>query len=107
MKDQWENTLDKLEKIIGKKPDNIASVLFLIGLQKLGFGKKSYTKEQKQDVIHIGMCEILQEKEICQFASRDADGWPQYQFFNTTNQMVKLDQEVFIKDAISYLEKLL
>ena len=40
----WDNLLGKLEESIGKRPGNLKSVLFLIGVHELGKGKKNFSK---------------------------------------------------------------
>ena len=47
-----------LKEKYGIKPD-MDGVLFLIGVQELGTGKQEYTKEQKQDLMHIAVCTLL------------------------------------------------
>ncbi len=53
-------------------------VLMLIGLQELGRWKTKFTEEEKQDLMHIGVCRLLSEDGYYTFAGRDADGWPHY-----------------------------
>jgi hypothetical protein len=75
---QFENLLDNLGQSIGKKPADLNSVLFLIGVQELGFGVKHFTKEQKQDLMHVGICRVLSLSSYYVFEERDKDGWPHY-----------------------------
>ena len=56
---QWEHLLQTLEELLGKRPSDLNGVLFLIGVQELGQGAKRFTKEQKQDLMHIGICKVL------------------------------------------------
>ncbi|HET9486848.1 MAG TPA: hypothetical protein VFO54_05415, partial [Chryseosolibacter sp.] len=53
---RWNALLEELASIIGKKPKDLNSVLFLIGVQELGRGTKIFSKEEKQDLMHIGIC---------------------------------------------------
>ena len=53
-------------------------VLMLIGIQELGRWKKGFTKEEKQDLMHIGVCSLLTVDGYFEFVGRDADGWPHY-----------------------------
>lgn len=63
-----------------KKPElpDLNAVLLLVGIQILGRWQKSYTKEEKQDLMHIAICELLSQEGIYVFKGRDADGWPHY-----------------------------
>jgi hypothetical protein len=76
---QFENLLDKLGHSIGKRPADLNSVLFLIGVQELGQGVKHFTKEQKQDLMHVGICKVLSLSSYYVFVERDKDGWPHYE----------------------------
>jgi len=50
----------------------------LIGVQELGRWRKDFSKEEKQDLMHIGTCEVLAADGHYTFTHRDADGWPHY-----------------------------
>ncbi len=41
-----------------KLPD-LQSILFLIGIQELGFVQHEFTKEEKQDLMHVAVCALL------------------------------------------------
>ena len=58
-------------------PD-LNTVLFLVGMQELGRWKKKFTKEEKQDLMHIAVCRLLSYEEYFEFEGRDADGWPHW-----------------------------
>ncbi len=55
---EWEALLEKLENTLGKKP-NLEALLFLIGMQELGKGTRVFSKEEKQDLMHIAVCRLL------------------------------------------------
>ena len=46
----WVDLLYKIKEISGKRPADINAVLFLIGVQELGKGNKTFSKEEKQDL---------------------------------------------------------
>ena len=75
---QWEHLLDTVEQLTGKKPADLNGVLFLIGVQELGQGPKRFTKEQKQDLMHIDICKVLSLSSYYLFEKRDKEGWPHY-----------------------------
>lgn len=54
------------------------AILFLIGIQELGRWKSQFTKEEKQDLMHIAVCRLLSTEGFYEFEGRDADGWPHY-----------------------------
>ncbi|CAG5010176.1 hypothetical protein DYBT9275_04661 [Dyadobacter sp. CECT 9275] len=78
LEDQWEYLLTSLEKLVGKKPADLNGVLFLIGVQELGQGARRFTKEQKQDLMHVGICKVLSLSSYYVLERVDKDGWPHY-----------------------------
>ncbi len=80
-------------------PD-LNSVLFLIGIQELGYFKEEFTKEEKQDLMHIAVCTVLSDIGHYEFEGRDQDGWPHYrQIKNIVTKGVE-DQEKLLKEQI-------
>lgn len=59
-------------------PD-LNAVLFLIGIRELGQWKTRYTKEEKQDLMHIATCRLLSMDGYYFFQGIDADGWPHWE----------------------------
>ena len=74
---EWQALLAHMEHQIGKRPD-MNGVLFLIGVNVLGQGLREFTKEEKQDLMHIAVCELLSFVEYFEFQGRDTGGWPHY-----------------------------
>jgi len=58
-------------------PD-LQAVMFLIGIQESGQIKEDYTKEEKQDLMHIAVCTLLSEDGYFEFVGNDQDGWPHW-----------------------------
>ena len=58
-------------------PD-LQAILMLVGVQELGIWRKDFSKEEKQDLMHVGTCEVLTSSGYYTFTHRDADGWPHY-----------------------------
>ena len=87
-------------------PD-LNAVLFLIGIQELGHFQPSYTKEEKQDVMHIAVCRLLSYDGYYEFAGRDADGWPHYKLSKPIRTRgVEEQEELLKKKAIQYFDEL-
>lgn len=101
----WEVLLDKLEEIVGKRPADLNTVLFLIGVQELGQGVKVFTKEQKQDLMHIAICRILSKIGIYELEGQDQEGWPHWKLVKKLPQVDILSQETLLKTyALEYFE---
>ncbi|WP_031529540.1 hypothetical protein [Dyadobacter crusticola] len=104
---QWEFLLDKLERLVGKKPADLNGVLFLIGVQELGQGAKRFTKEQKQDLMHIGICKALSLSGYYTLEYIDSDGWPHYKLDRALPPGDLMKQESLLKmHVIEYFRDL-
>jgi hypothetical protein len=104
----WELLLDQLEQLVGKRPTDLNAVLFLIGVQELGRGPKRFTKEQKQDLLHIAVCRVLSLSGYYQHNGLDAEGWPIWTLSKPIPSTDLTQQEDFIKmHVIRYFEQTL
>jgi len=97
---KWEKVESFVNNLSGKKPQDLKGYLFLIGVQTLGKGPKNFSKEEKQDLIHIGLCEIFSLKDHYKFSHRDEDGWPHYNLNEKIPHQKLFGQEEVIKEQI-------
>ena len=74
----WQALLGELERLLEKRPKDLNGVLFIIGLQELGRGAKNFSKEEKQDFMHIAICKVLSLAGYYELEGLDADGWPHW-----------------------------
>lgn len=82
------------------------AILFLIGIQELGQVKKEFTKEQKQDLMHVAVCTLLSEDGYFELENYDKDGWPHFHEVKKTPPMNLKEQEDFLKEhIIHYFEE--
>ena len=103
---KWEATLDKLQAVIGKRPNDLNAVLFLIGVQELGKGIIQYSKEQKQDLMHIAICRLLSTLGFYEFEGLDEQGWPHWKMVKKLPHIDMLEQEKILKSlAVEYIEQ--
>ncbi len=98
-RDEWVRLINTLERNFAKIPDTNA-VLFLIGVQELGQGPLHFSKEQKQDLMHIGLCCVLSLSQHYEHTHTDADGWPHYVCLKPVPLMEMREQERYIKQHI-------
>lgn len=104
---QWEDLQRKLKTLTGKTAD-LNGVLFMIGVQELGQGIKNFTKEQKQDLMHIAICRLLTSAGYYELEGQDQDGWPHYKLIKSLPQFDLLAQEKLLKiHVIEYFEQIL
>ena len=103
---EWDQVLQKLFKLMDKRP-KLDSILFLIGVQELGKGKKVYSKEEKQDLMHIGICKLLSQSGYYEFERTDEDGWPHWKLVKPLPGFDLMEQEKFLrKHIIQYFKDL-
>jgi hypothetical protein len=79
---------------------NLNSILFLIGIQELGRWPDEFTKEEKQDLMHIAVCEVLSQEGYYEFEGRDADGWPHYRLMRPVPKQNLKEQEELLKYTV-------
>jgi hypothetical protein len=96
---RWWKLEEKLLGRFGKKPD-VESTLFLIGIQELGDIKNKFTKEQKQDLMHIAICTIMASSGYYELSGVDEEGWPHFRQLKAMPDMDPIQQEQFLKDHI-------
>lgn len=102
----WQLLLNELEAAIGKKPKDLNAVLFLIGVQELGKGKKTFSKEEKQDLMHIAICKVLSLSGFYELEGLDEEGWPHWKLVKKLPHFDLLEQEKLLKmHIIEYFEK--
>jgi hypothetical protein len=96
---RWWNLEAKLVNRFGKKPD-VETILFLIGVQELGKTNEKFTKEQKQDLMHIAVCTLLTPGGYYILEGRDEESWPHFRQLKPMPEMNAFEQENFLKDHI-------
>ena len=74
---RWWQLMNEMRARFGKKPD-LNALLLLIGVQELGQGAGPFTKEQKQDLMHIATCRLFSLSGHYALDHVDAEGWPHY-----------------------------
>jgi hypothetical protein len=80
-------------------PD-LNAILFLIGIQELGHVRDAFSKEEKQDLMHIAVCRLLESDGYYEFEGFDDEGWPHYKQSRPFIQKGVKQQEAFLKEKI-------
>jgi len=103
---KWDKVLQTIEKAFGKRPKDLNAVLFIIGVHELGKGARRFTKEEKQDLIHIAICKILSLSGYYVLEGIDQEGWPHWKGIKKLPHLDMLEQEQLMKQhIIEYFEK--
>lgn len=104
---EWLRTQHLVQNTMKREtlPD-LNTVLFLVGIQELGRWKRAFTKEEKQDLMHIAVCRLLSQEGFFEFVGRDEDGWPHYRQALEMPQRDTMEQEKLLKiNAIRYFQE--
>ncbi len=105
-KEKWIKIEIMLLERFGKKPD-MEGILYLIGINELGdVPNKEFTKEQKQDLMHIATCALLAQSGYYEYDGHDKDGWPHYKLIDNPPAESLQKQELLLKQhIIAYFEE--
>jgi hypothetical protein len=96
---RWWALEAKLVERFGKKPD-MEAILFLIGIQEFGELRTKYSKEQKQDLMHVAVCSLFSQSNYYELERVDEDGWPHFKQLKSLPVMDAREQENFLKDHV-------
>lgn len=103
---KWQKVEQQLKERFGKKPD-LHTIIYLIGHRELGSAKAQFSKEEKQDLMHVGVCTLLSKAGYYQFIERDAEGWPHFRRIPNTPKLSGDMQDMLLKAMIiDYFENL-
>ena len=93
---RWETLMVEMEARFDKRPD-LNALLLLIGIQELNQGIATFTKEQKQDLMHIATCRLFGLSGHYEKTHVDADGWPHYKLLRPVPFANLKEQERMLK----------
>lgn len=99
LQQRWWNLEAKMVERFNKKPD-LETILFLIGIQEFGQVREKFTKEQKQDLMHVAICSLLSKSGYYELEKVDDEGWPHFKQLKSMPVMDMREQENFLKDHI-------
>ena len=82
LKEKWEYLKTKLSQQFADGDElNIDGIIYLIGVQELGQGHRTFKKDEKMNLMHIAICKLLESYGYYEFDFFDEEGWPHYKFF--------------------------
>lgn len=97
---KWSHFKEYFKENYGDYPSTI-SALFIIGLENIDAPIDTLSKEQKEEVIHVGMCEILCLDHLYEYLGHDEEGWPHYHALDAVNTTNIEKQENYIRNLIT------
>jgi hypothetical protein len=96
---RWKELEMKLAQQFGKTPD-LNAILMMIGIQEVQNFQIRFSKEEKQDLMHVAVCTLLQQSGFYERAGYDEQGWPHFEQLKALPANNLLEQELFLKDHI-------
>ena len=99
LKNQWHELLEQLTEQFGEKPD-LQIIIFLIGVQELGQGHKKFSKDEKEDLMHIATCRLLSTYGYYELEGLDEDGWPHWKLKSKLPPLTLKEQDVLLKQSV-------
>lgn len=102
---RWIEVLRQMKERFGKKPE-LEAILFLIGMNELGRVEEKFTKEQKQDLMHVAVCRLLSQEGYYRLAGWDDEQWPMWEAAQALPPWSASEQETVLKkNIIRYFEE--
>lgn len=96
---RWKEAIGKLEQIFGEDID-LQAAIFLIGTRELGKGAKKFTKDEKMNIMHLGVCRLLAPYGYYELEGLDQDEWPHYKRVKRLPLLNTLQQDKLMKEAV-------
>ncbi len=75
-------------------------MLLLIGIQESNVLKTKYSKEEKQDLMHVATCHLLSLEGYYEMTGIDDEGWPHYHQVRIIPVEGEKAQERLLKECI-------
>ena len=105
VKFQWGRLTKLLAEQFDEEPD-LQVILFLIGVQELGKGNQKFSKDDKQNLMHLATCTVLSQFGYYEFEKTDEEGWPHFKNIKPLPPMPLGEQDLLLRKAvIAYFEK--
>ena len=99
----FEKDWIKLERLMEERfgePPDLTTMIFTVGLQECGQGFKPFKKDEKLEVMHVGVCTLLEPLGFYKALGTDEDGWPHFERIAEIPTVSKEEQELLMKRAL-------
>lgn len=108
LKVRWQQLVEKLSKQFADGDLlELEAIIYLVGVQELGHGHRSFKKDEKINLMHIAICRLLEPYGYYRFDHFDEQGWPHYTLQESLPSLKAGEQTVLMKEALVdyFLEK--
>lgn len=101
LKRDWEQIVEFVSRKFaeGERLD-LDGIIYLIGIQELGQGKRRFKKDEKINLMHVAICRLLEPYGYYAFDYFDDDGWPHYRTVEELPTLKAGEQSLLMKEAI-------
>lgn len=98
---EWLKVRHTVKDAMGQDelPD-LQLILLLIGIQEANVLKSSYTKEEKQDLMHVGTCHLLSMDGYFEHVGYDDEKWPHFRQVRVVPAEGEKAQQRLLKECI-------
>jgi hypothetical protein len=99
----FEKDWIKLERLMEERfgePPDLTTMIFTVGLQECGQGSRTFKKDEKLEVMHVGVCTLLAPMGFYKELGTDEDGWPHFERTGEIPAVSKEEQELLMKRAL-------
>ena len=101
LKERWDRLISILnERFSDGETIDVEGVLYLVGLQELGQIHHKMKKDDNINLIHIGICTVLEPYGYYRFDFYDEEGWPHFERTAEIPAVTKSEQELLMKRAL-------
>ncbi|EEI94265.1 hypothetical protein HMPREF0765_0006 [Sphingobacterium spiritivorum ATCC 33300] len=96
----WSVLQGKMAESFDMDIPDIKVMLFLIGVQELGKGPQTFSKREKEELMHIATCKLFSAMGFYELQGVDQEGWPHWELVKPIPNYTLLEQELIIKSLI-------
>jgi hypothetical protein len=101
LKERWDQLLIVLtERFSDGEALDVEGVLYLIGLQELGQVHQKMKKDDNVNLIHVGICIVLEPYGYYRFDFFDEEGWPHFELLEALPPLKPGEQSILMKEAL-------
>lgn len=79
---------------------DLDAIIYLVGLQELGKYHQKFQKDEKVNLMHVGICRVLEPYGFYAFDFVDDQGWPHYSVVKPLPPLKAGEQTLLMKEAL-------
>ena len=102
---KWAALQQQIAEAFDMDLPDIKVMLFLIGVQELGKGPQTFSKREKEELMHIATCRLFSAMGFYELKGLDEEGWPHWELLKPIPNYTLLEQELILKSLmVDYFE---